>query len=828
MKTRFIRAAASTGAIAAAIALFPGAAFAQGSTPAATDNAGDTIIVTASGRDRTKLRSSVSVSVINQQDIADFTPRSEAEVFRLIPGIQAQDTAGPGGNSNIGIRGIPVSTGGSEYVQLQEDGLPIVLFGDMNFGNNDYWTRYDTTVDRVEAVRGGGASTFASQGPGAVINYVSNTGKTPGGRIGLTSGVNYNEYKLDFDYGGALGSSTDFNVGGYYHTGHGATHISYNAIEGYQIKANLTQKFDRGYLRLLFKRLDDRAPTYTSAPSMVTLSGKEVTGFAPFPNFDARNQSPNHSAYDRTFQSLNFSGGLDTIPTEGIHVKSTSIGGELHYELSDAFTLDDRARFTSQSGAFRTQFMNLVPTASIIGSTVNGKTVTAIRVATGPNAGAAYTGTYLNNNPNINTNMTDMGNVVNDLTLTGKFNAGRGAVTARAGWFVMRQRIQQDWHINRSYSGFGPDAPQLDLFAGATQLTAAGQAGYNDNWGTCCARKYDLTYVDNAPYLSLNYSDSALDLDASVRFDNVKAAGYAGGGVTAANITVSDGLGSASIPTMQWAGVTERPDYSRSYTSWSIGGLYKAGDNTSLFVRASRGGRFNADRQILGGNIAADGSLTAQGRQNSVNFLYQQEVGIKNRGMLSGGRYNVELAFFRAQLNENNFDFTRINNPAPNNNPDISKYYHTHGLEFSGNFQSGGFRLSADLTWTHSRIVAVKNPGDVAQVGKVPHALPAFAFRISPSYDAGIAAFGVTIDGQTSTYDDDFNTWKIKGQTYFNAFAKVRPMSNLELGLNVNNLFNTLGYRGSGSITALTPTTGFIQNSAVLGRTISASAAFKF
>ena len=38
-----------------------------------------------------------------------------------------------------------------EIVQIQEDGLPTVLFGDIQFGNNDYWTRFDASVERVES-----------------------------------------------------------------------------------------------------------------------------------------------------------------------------------------------------------------------------------------------------------------------------------------------------------------------------------------------------------------------------------------------------------------------------------------------------------------------------------------------------------------------------------------------------------------------------------------------------------------------------------------------------------------------------------------------------
>ncbi|MFM6853581.1 MAG: TonB-dependent receptor plug domain-containing protein, partial [Sphingopyxis sp.] len=148
MKSPRLHSYASVAAMG--IALLSTPAFAQGAS--ADADANDDIVVTATTGDKTTLRSSISVSQIDQEAISNFTPRSEAEVLRMIPGINPQDTAGPGGNSNIGVRGIPVSTGGSEYVALQEDGLPVTLFGDIQFGNNDYWLRFDGNVDRVEAV----------------------------------------------------------------------------------------------------------------------------------------------------------------------------------------------------------------------------------------------------------------------------------------------------------------------------------------------------------------------------------------------------------------------------------------------------------------------------------------------------------------------------------------------------------------------------------------------------------------------------------------------------------------------------------------------------
>ena len=70
--------------------------------------------------------------------------------------------------------------------------------------------------------------------------------------------------------------------------------------------------------------------------------------------------------------------------------------------------------------------------------------------------------------------------------------------------------------------------------------------------------------------------------------------------------------------------------------------------------------------------------------------------------------------------------------------------------------------------------------------------------------------------------------YTVRGTTFFNGFVKVRPIENLELGLNANNLFDTLGYRGGGQLLPISATTGIFQNSAVYGRTVTASIRYNF
>ena len=156
--TTLSRIAAAVGATIAAIAgtLPIGIAAAQQQD---TGEVIEEIIVTGVPRGgATKLEASVSVSALPAEEMINLAPRSTAEIFRSLPGIRAESSGG-GGNANMTIRGIPLATGGSKYMQIHEDGLPVTEYGDINFGNTDNWIRADWTIDRIESIRGGSAST---------------------------------------------------------------------------------------------------------------------------------------------------------------------------------------------------------------------------------------------------------------------------------------------------------------------------------------------------------------------------------------------------------------------------------------------------------------------------------------------------------------------------------------------------------------------------------------------------------------------------------------------------------------------------------------------
>ena len=823
MKKSGFRTCTSLASLAMAVA-FAQPAFAQQAADEA-DTGLDEIVVTASTGDKTQLNSSVSVTSVSADLIQDFKPSSEAELLRMIPGIQVAGTSGPGGNSNIAVRGLPVATGGAPFVQLQEDGLPTVLFGDIQFGNNDYWTRFDATVANVEGVRGGSAATFASQAPGAVINYISQTGKKEGGYIQLNKGLGYDETKVDFRYGGAINDTTYFHVGGYFKSARGPLHADYNVSDSVQVKANVTKEFDdgKGYIRFLFKYADTQEPNYTGAPALATLDGNSITSLRPYTNFDGRKQS-NYSIYNQNFQIVNRNGALETVDMSGITTNAKSIQNQFHYEFTDNIKVDNNMRWTKMSGAFTSPFFSASRTSGLIGSTVNGGVVAQARYASGPNAGNVYTGAYYNNNTNVRTNIRDIGSFANDLALDAKFDTSLGKVTARAGWFFMNQKIAMDWHTNKAFSEVNGDNPSmLDLYdAAGNRLTANGIAGFNNNWGSCCARDYDLSYKDNAAHFGLDLDNDDFTVDASARREMMKASGWtiAGSSTEFNTATTFNGV-TTLIPTITANGAREVLNYKRNYTAWTAGALWKANSDTSLFVRASKGGRFNSDRQTVSGKFNADGSLNQSGIVPSVDFVHQYELGLKNRGGLLGGRYTLELTLLKGNFKRSDYEPT-VTAQCPTGGCIIDTKYKSSGAELYATYRNGDFNMVATATYTKA-----KRAPAASGVFTRADGIPDLSYTVSANYDVNdMATVGLSTTGQTNAIDGA--GIKYPGKAVFNGVIRVRPLENLELGVQAYNLFNTFDFRGAGGISDNSVNPVVLGGAPALGRTFTGSIKYVF
>ena len=792
----------------------------QDEAPPAVDE--NVIIVTAVARGQNVLDSSVSVSSLNSDTIVDLAPRSSAELIRQIPGIRSESSGGDG-NANIAVRGLPVASGGAKFLQLQEDGLPILEFGDITFGNADIFLRADYNVARVEAVRGGSASTFASNSPGGVINFISKTGEQEGGSFGLTAGLDYREFRADFDYGGRLDADTTFHIGGFSHIGDGPRDVGYDGARGGQIKANITRNFTAGYIRFYGKYLDDHSVGYLPNPVLVTGSDGDPN-YTSIVNFSINSDSL-HSRAFRPITTLNQANQTQTFNIdEGMHPKVLAGGIEAEFDVG-GFTITNRFRYADIGGAFLSPFPGSVTNAQAAADAIGGEGSTLF-FASGPNAGqevadpANLGGNGLVANiVTFNTRLNSLDNLTNDLRATTEFDFGGGSASLTGGFYYSRQDIDTTWlwtaHL-MSVEGNG-DAVLLDVRDADGDLqTQNGTVGYGATFfGNCCRRSYDLQYTTKAPFAALGLEFGGLSLDGSVRWDFSNANGqtFGDGPVVTRDINVDGSINPAEtlVSVLPQTGPS-LVDYSTDYFSYSVGANYLISDAFSIFGRYSRGGRANADRILFNANNVDPATGALQNSDVAVDFVKQAELGLKYRA----GGLSVYATAFDARTEEENYEATT--------QTVFSRAYKAQGVELEGAYRMGPFSLSAGATYTDAEISRDNISPD--NVGNTPRRQADWIYQGTAAYDSDFFGLGVNAVGTSDSFAQDSNQLVLPGFTAVNAFLNIRPAEGLTLSLNANNVFDTKGFTEAeeGSI----PANNIVRARSINGRTLSASVRFDF
>ncbi len=777
---------------------------------------GAEIIVTGVARGQNRLDSSISVSSLNTEALAAATPRSAAELFRSLPGIRSESSGGEG-NANIQVRGIPISTGGAKFLQLHEDGLPVLEFGDIAFGNADIFIRADTNLARVEAIRGGSASTFASNSPGGIINFISKTGEQEGGSIAGTVGVDYGEYRLDADYGGKLSDSLSFHLGGFYRVGEGPRRAGYDGNKGGQIRGNLTKTFDGGFFRLNFKYLDDRAIAYLPSPVRVTGTNGDPK-YQALPGLSPNNDTI-HSIFFTRAVTLDGRNNRETDDIrDGMHPVVKSLGFEAQFDVADGWTVNNKFRFADISGRFISPFPASADIAQNLANGIGGAGST-ITYANGPSAGLPYLNPTTANAIGIvlfNTKLNSLDNITNDLRLSHQADLGGGTLDLTLGFYKSRQTIDIDWTWS-SYllDARGNNAALLDVRNAAGVLqTDNGLVAYGASFfGNCCRRTFNLDFDTNAPFASASWKTGGLTLDASVRYDFGNARGFVAGDGPVGTFDV-DGNGTISVPETKVTTVplsAQRPvNYNYNYWSYSLGANYRLSQDLAVFGRYSRGGRANADRFVFGGNTSpTTGNLLNGARP--VDFVRQAEIGAKYQANGLG----LYATGFWARTEEQNYEATTQRS--------TQNTYRAYGVELEGNYRTGGFTLAAAGTYTNAKIQKSLDP---TVIGKRPRRQAEFTYRLTPSYTVDMFSVGASVIGTTSSFAQDSNLLKLPAFTQVNAFVSVRPIERVQLSLNANNLFDVAGYTEAeeGAI----PANGIVRARSINGRTISASVKFDF
>jgi outer membrane receptor protein involved in Fe transport len=763
------------------------------------------VVITGVVNPKAKIKSSVSITTMDVKQIEQSAPRSTAEIFRSIPGIRSESSGGEG-NSNISVRGVPISSGGSKYLQIQEDGLPVLLFGDISFATADIFTRFDGNIAKIEAIRGGSASTLSSNSPGGIINFISKTGKTEGGMLRTSFGLDYNDFRTDVDYGTKIGEGLYFHAGGFYRAGEGVRKTGSTSNNGGQVKFNLTKEFENGKVTVYAKFLNDRAAAYMPMPV-------QVSGTNANPSWSSV------SGYDATtgaLQSiyLNHNVGLGSDGelrrgkvADGMNPISKSIGVSASFDLADGWKITENGRYSSNSGGFIAPFPAEVASASAIAASFGaGSTLTYA------NSGTAF------NNPNglvsrihmFDTKLNDLNNFMNDLRITKKFDK----VGVTAGYFTSIQNISTSWLWNSYLQEVSDDNPRL-----INVTNAAGQL-LSDNglyaygtpaWGNL-ARNYDTQYNVSAPYLNVSVDATEnLSFEGGLRYDLGKVSGSFAGGTSTTYDINNNGL--ISVPEQNVFAVNTAAEtavnYDYDYVSYTLGANYLLTAKQSLFARYSKGAAAKADRILFSGLDYLDGD-----KINALDFLTQAELGYKLKFPKG---YAYATAFHSKTDEEGGYEAT--------SNSIIQNNYKSYGLEIESSYNlMDNFNLRGALTYTKAEITSGDNAGNE------PRRQPKLMYNLMPTYNfsGNKNTAGLSFIGQTKAFAQDSNQLVMNGFLIVNAFVEVGITKGLSVNLSANNLFDTLAITESEEGNITDNTVNYVRARPMPGRSISAALSYRF
>jgi outer membrane receptor protein involved in Fe transport len=821
----------------AAVCACPLPAFAQDTTAdeAAVEapKSAASLMTTGVARARDRLDSATSTSILTGEEIEKLGARSLSEIFRNIPGMRAESTGGEG-FANISIRGLPIALGGAKFLQIQENGLPTLEFGDIAFATSDQFLRADLNLAGVQAIRGGSAATFASNSAGGIVNLIDKTGEVAGGTVQLSTGLDYDNKRLDFEYGAPISDTLRFHVGGFYRKGEGPRETGFDGFKGGQVKFNMTKTFTDGYFRVYAKLLDDQTVPTPFTPVLVSGTNGNPD-YSNVPGLDVSKDSL-FSRYIPNNITLDGNNQLASHPFDrATHSKVKSLGFETKFDV-EGWTVNNKFRYADISGSSIQPYplsnanatlpiQSINSAANIMGllGAYSGRAVTGLRWATGPNAGQVIADpSALNGNgllavvTNQDVRLNSLNNMTNDFRASKVWDLGSGKLTFTAGFYKSSQDIDTAWNWTTTVTDVvgGGQAHLIDVFAGADPLTQNGFFSYNAALiGGVRRDRYDLNYDINAPYGSLNYAIGKLALGASARYDFGSVRGTLYGtslpGTDRAIDYDMNGDGTISVPETKVGfipyGNGAPVHYDYDYLSYSLSANYRWTDNFSVFGRYSKGARANADRILFANYVSpTTGELLVPAA--AYDPVKQAEGGFKYRT----DNLEAYVTGFWAKTGEHNIGLDRS--------------YRAYGVEVEGSYRRGIFAINGGATWTQAEITA--DALDPAKVGNTPKHQADLIFQVTPQIETERFTVGANFYGTTSSFAGDSNQLKMPGYVITNAFVQYRPTDRVTLSLNANNLFDVLGLVEVDA--DFIPPSGVVTARTVNPRTISTSLRFSF
>ncbi|PTY07912.1 hypothetical protein DB347_06700 [Opitutaceae bacterium EW11] len=795
----------------------------------------DQFVVVGSVIDKTEMETANSVATIDRSQIQRIAPRSTADLLTQIPGLYVEPTAGQISN-NYYIRGLP-SGGGTRFLGLIEDGLPIVI------GNSDFTFRGDAlTTDRVEVLRGGASSILTSYAMGGTVNFLNREGSSvPEGGARFTFS-DYSQLRGDAYYSGPLGKNATYLFGGYYNADSSQRDTGWGRMErGGQVLGNVKYNFPngRGYVKFSFRHLDDQSAYFATELYQNQKNPQSV------PNGPDIRRGTYYGPELAQMTIWTGDGPIVNDFSEGVPVRMTYGGTELKYQFDGGWTVFNRNRVTRYYHKFNGLFGG-----NTVDSTGNALASYGIPVliraaAAKPGFGdlanfASYrvtdavTGELISDPAAMNGNgaiqliypMDEFGlerNIQNDLQ-----------VQKEAGPWVTTAGFYYSWY-DRDFTQFGNQALTdvvnhahlLDIEAfdpAGNSLGFITDRGFTQYGSWYTRNKY--RQINTAPYITEEVKLGRWRLDAGWRHERARQTFNQG--------PQTGGTGFIARPADQhnpalYGGNTVAPgDWTETKTAsttdcFSAGVNYLISDASAVYGRYSVGEFLSQDPQSTTPTPQpriTQAELGYRGRFRSLIWsatLFDSEA--TNNSVNVGIPVNGTLVFSNEYLKTRNYGVELLA---------TWKITRDLALDFQGTFSKSGYQGEGVVQAPDGTNIPIDKKRPVRQPDAIFSATARYAFRAF-----GLQRSEVFVnDSFTGRRASDIaNMVWLPSYNVVNAGLNVRATDKLNVRVQVSNLFNEIGLtEGNPRQTQVVGTANAVYYGAraIFGRSVQAAIEYHF
>ena len=726
-------------AVAAVLAIVPaGPAFAQAAADGSDEYIEEIITTgTAGGAELRKFDASFAITTTSDEDIAKFSPKSTADLLKVVPGVWSESSGGVAG-ANVFVRGFP-GGGDAPYLTVQVNGIPIFSPPTLSFLENTTLFRVDETVLRMEALRGGPNPVFSNGQPGLTTNFILREGSEETEGLAKFTTSDYDLRRFDAYVSGELADQFCYMIGGYITSSPGIRDSGFNSDEGHQLTINLTKDLDNGTINFFHRQTDDSGTWYL--PVALNVPGID----------NGSNQIGSMNRQRGIMYANNFGDPAFPNPSqhtadlgEGRGFDGSMTGGSIVIDLTDEWTLTDRFGFTSGDA----DTLGLVPNggAVMVGDLLADPNVDPGAVVTGPImglvSGRAIADSEYIQQYGVWEVRKEIENFSNDLSIAKMWDRGKLTV----GLYTANTSTDEFWALGNQKYEVVQEGGEVVTGIECNDDPAIDSCGWN----------YDIDAAGDATTTAF-YAAATFDVGDRLTFD---------AGVRVENHEVEYSLDEGLTGQSNFALSTDE-----SATSWTAAVNYLFTDSMSGFARINSGSKmpYFDDYRDNRGAFAGGNDLVQDIEQYELGFKW-----VTDYVSLYATLFNTEVdpTFFVALAGQQATIQTQ----------------ESTGIELDAVWATElGFSVSLNATIQDTEIKSGPNNGNETQ------RQPGWQLRLTPSYDFEFGSnMTGTVYGTISAVDDRWgepeNVNKLEGYEKLDLGVILRVNERFVVQVAADNL----------------------------------------